>query len=86
MCFNGNEQLHIRWIEKMNERRKQMANEETGKAIPYEQWKKEQAAYQTKMERYNSNSQGSGDLNLSESDELSLDRAWEIIAEQDKKK
>ena len=70
----------------MNDRRKQMANEETGKAIPYEQWKKEQAAYRKRMERYISKSQGSGELHLSESDELALDRVWEIIAEQDKKK
>jgi len=35
----------------MNERRKQMMNEETGKAIPYAQWKKEQAAYKKRLQQ-----------------------------------
>ena len=66
----------------MTERRKQMANEETGKAIPYAQWKKEQAEYYKKMEQRKKHHQGLGELEITEADEYALDETWDKRAEK----
>ena len=56
---------------------------ETGtKAVSMAEFKEIQADYHKKMEQRKTNHQGSGELKLTEADEIALDKAWDKRAER----